>query len=122
MPSTPRRLVVIGDSLFAEIALEYFTHDSEYDVVGFAVEKAYRKQDTFHGLPVHGFETLEEHVEGGEHSVFAPLVNDISIGRDNWIGPQVTVMKSTKDNQFWLPPRSTLRETTPRAAFGVDDA
>ena len=226
MSSTPRRLIIVGDSLFAEIALEYFTHDSDYEVVGFSVETAYRNQETFHGLPVHPFETLEEHVEVGEHSVFAALtynqlnrlrqrlageakakgfalasyvssrafvwrnvtlgehnfifedntiqpyvtlgddnilwsgnhvghhstlgnhlfiashvvisgnvtvgdnsflgvnatiVNDIKIGADNWIGPQVTVMKSTKDNQFWLPARSALRETTPRAAFGVDE-
>ena len=73
MSSTPRRLIIVGDSLFAEIALEYFTHDSDYDVVGFSVETAYRKQETFHDLPVHPFETLEEHVEVGEHSVFAAL-------------------------------------------------
>jgi sugar O-acyltransferase (sialic acid O-acetyltransferase NeuD family) len=225
MPSSAQRLIVVGDSLFAEIALEYFTHDSDYDVVGFAVEQAYRKRETFHDLPVHPFETLEEHVAVGEHSVFAALtygrlnrvrerlageakrkgfalasyvssrafvwrnvtlgehnfifedntiqpfvtlgsdnvlwsgnhighhstlgshlfiashvvisgnvtvgdhsfigvnatiVNDISVGRDNWIGPAVTVMKSTGDNQFWLPPRSTLREKTPREAFGVE--
>ena len=226
MPATPRRLVIVGDSLFAEIALEYFTHDSDYEVVGFSVEEAYRERETFHGLPVHPFEALEEHVEVGEHSVFAALtyaklnrvrqrlageakakgfalasyvssrafvwrnvelgehnfifedntiqpfvrlgdnnvlwsgnhighhstlgnhlfisshvvisggvtvkdnsfigvnstvVNEVSIGRDNWIGPAVTVMKSTEDNQFWLPPRSVLRETTPRDAFGVQE-
>lgn len=27
------KLVIVGDSLFAEIAHEYFEHDSEYDVV-----------------------------------------------------------------------------------------
>lgn len=73
MPSSPKRLVVVGDSLFAEIALEYFTHDSDYDVVGFAVEQAYRKRATFHDLPVYPLETLEEHLAVGEHSVFAAL-------------------------------------------------
>ena len=28
------KLVIIGDSAFAEVAYEYFTHDSEYEVVG----------------------------------------------------------------------------------------
>jgi hypothetical protein len=31
------KLVVLGDGAFAEIAYEYFTHDSEYEVVAFAV-------------------------------------------------------------------------------------
>ena len=27
------KLIIVGDSAFAEIAYEYFTHDSEYEVV-----------------------------------------------------------------------------------------
>jgi ssRNA-specific RNase YbeY (16S rRNA maturation enzyme) len=37
----PRRLVIVGDSEFAEIAYEYFTYDSPYEVVAFSVEKEY---------------------------------------------------------------------------------
>lgn len=33
------KLVLIGDSAFAEVAYEYFTHDSPYEVVAFAVER-----------------------------------------------------------------------------------
>ena len=33
------KLVIVGDSAFAEVAYEYFSWDSDYEVVGFSVEK-----------------------------------------------------------------------------------
>lgn len=36
-----KKLVIVGSGEFAEIAYEYFTYDSEYEVVGFAVEKEF---------------------------------------------------------------------------------
>jgi sugar O-acyltransferase (sialic acid O-acetyltransferase NeuD family) len=68
------KLVLVGDSLFAEIACEYFTHDSPYEVVGFAVEREYRKRDELLGLPVVDFESLQERYSPGEHSVYVALV------------------------------------------------
>jgi sugar O-acyltransferase (sialic acid O-acetyltransferase NeuD family) len=67
-------LIIIGDSAFAQIAYEYFTHDSEYQVVAFAVEQAYLKKDCLFGLPVIAFESLEEHYLPQEHYFFAALV------------------------------------------------
>jgi sugar O-acyltransferase (sialic acid O-acetyltransferase NeuD family) len=52
--------------------------------------------------------------------VNSTIVNDIEIGRDNWIGPACTIMRSTQENQFWLPARSKLREVTPREYFEVE--
>jgi sugar O-acyltransferase (sialic acid O-acetyltransferase NeuD family) len=69
-----QKLVIVGDSLFAEIAHEYFTHDSPYEVVAFAVEDAYRNRDTFRGLPVVSFETLQETHDPAEHDVYCALV------------------------------------------------
>ena len=68
------KLVLVGDSLFAEIAYEYFTHDSPYDVVAFAVERDYRKRDELFGLPVVDFESLAERYPPGDHSVHVALV------------------------------------------------
>ena len=63
------KLVIVGDSLLAQIAYEYFTHDSPYDVAAFAVEAAYRKRDELFRLPVVDFETLADSYPPGEHSV-----------------------------------------------------
>jgi sugar O-acyltransferase (sialic acid O-acetyltransferase NeuD family) len=71
--SAPNKLVIVGDSLFAEIAHEYFEHDSEYDVVAFAVEEAYRTRDEFRGLPVLPFESLEDELDPAAHSVYAAI-------------------------------------------------
>lgn len=70
----PKKLILLGDGLFAEIAHEYFTHDSDYEVVAFAVEREYLKKDRFQDLPVVPFEELEQHYAPAEHSVYAALV------------------------------------------------
>jgi sugar O-acyltransferase (sialic acid O-acetyltransferase NeuD family) len=68
------KLIILGDSLFAEVAYEYFTHDSPYEVVAFAVEGEYRKRDELLGLPVVDFETLADGHDPAEHDVYAALV------------------------------------------------
>ncbi len=69
-----RKLIIIGDSAFAEIAYEYFTHDSPYEVVAFSVEQAYLKRDRLFGLPIIPFEDLENYYTTAEHSFYAALV------------------------------------------------
>ncbi|MDR6383867.1 acetyltransferase [Paraburkholderia caribensis] len=67
------KLVILGDSAFAEIACEYFTHDSPYEVVGFSVEQAFLKRDELFGLPVVPFESIDTHFPPGEHFFFAAI-------------------------------------------------
>lgn len=70
----PRKLIIVGDSLFAEIAHEYFEHDSDYDVVAFSVEREYMTRTEFRGLPVIPFEQLQDELDPAGHSVYAALV------------------------------------------------
>src|SRR5262245_3918546 len=69
-----RKLILIGDGAFAEIAYEYFTHDSPYEVVAFAVERAFLKRDSLFGLPVVAFEDLPSLFAPADHSFYAALV------------------------------------------------
>ena len=69
-----RKLIIVGDSAFAEIAYEYFTHDSDYDVVAFSVEREFRTRDELFGLPVVPFEDLHTTHAPGEHSVYVATV------------------------------------------------
>ena len=69
-----QKLVIIGDSAFAEIAYEYFTHDSEYEVAAFAVEREFIKKESLFGLPVVPFETVETHFPPATHRFYAALV------------------------------------------------
>jgi len=69
-----KKLVLVGDSAFAEIAYEYFTHDSEYEVVAFAVEREYRRRERLFEVPVVPFEELPESFAPAEHEFYAALV------------------------------------------------
>lgn len=67
-------IVIIGDSAFAEVAYECFTHDSEFEVKGFAVEAAFLKSETKFGLPVVPVEKLEDHFDPERVHFYAALV------------------------------------------------
>lgn len=69
-----KKLFIVGDGAFAEIAFEYFTYDSEYEVLGFAVERAYIKRTELFGLPVMPLEDIEQHFVPGETEFYAALV------------------------------------------------
>jgi sugar O-acyltransferase (sialic acid O-acetyltransferase NeuD family) len=66
-----RKLIILGDSAIAEIAYEYFTHDSPYEVVAFSVDQEYLKRDSLFGLPVVPFEQLQDHFAPSEYSFYA---------------------------------------------------
>lgn len=55
----PGRLVLVGAGEFAQIACEYFSHDSDYEVVAFTVERSYLAQPVLAGRPVVAWEELE---------------------------------------------------------------
>ncbi|MBI3607905.1 MAG: acetyltransferase [Nitrospirae bacterium] len=69
-----KKLIIVGDTAFAEVAFEYFTHDSPYTVVAFSVERDYLKKTELLGLPVVPFETLEQRFAPSEHAFFVASV------------------------------------------------
>lgn len=69
-----KKLIIFGYTEFAEIAYEYFTHDSGYEVAGFCVHKDYITKDNLFNLPIVPFEEVEDYFEPSEHSFFAASV------------------------------------------------
>jgi sugar O-acyltransferase (sialic acid O-acetyltransferase NeuD family) len=69
-----RKLVIVGDSAFAEVASEYFAHDSRYEVAAFAVERSYLKQDRLLGYPVVAFDELSARFPPDAHDVYVAIV------------------------------------------------
>ena len=69
-----RKLVLFGDSAFAEIAFEYFTHDSAYEVVAFTVNKEYLKKDRLFDLPVVPFEEIDSLFPPSQHAMHIALI------------------------------------------------
>src|SRR5688572_11263306 len=68
-----KKLVIFGTGETADIAYEYFTHDSEYEVIGFTVEGNYLKEEQLYDLPVVAFEKLEEKWDPAEVEVFVAI-------------------------------------------------
>ncbi|PPV00335.1 sugar O-acyltransferase [Xanthomonas populi] len=71
--STHKPLVIIGDGEFAQVACEYFQHDSDYSVVAFSVERDFLLQPTLAELPVVAFEELEQRYPPEQYEVFVAI-------------------------------------------------
>ncbi|RAN82945.1 sugar O-acyltransferase [Bacillus sp. SRB_336] len=69
----PRPLVLVGAGEFAQIACEYFEHDSERDVLAFSVERDYLTQPTLAGRPVVAWETLESTYPPADVDLFVAI-------------------------------------------------
>jgi sugar O-acyltransferase (sialic acid O-acetyltransferase NeuD family) len=67
------KVVIFGNSENAEIAYFHLKHDSAHEIVGFTVDEAYLQAETFHGLPVVPYETLEKTYSPDEYHLFMPI-------------------------------------------------
>src|SRR3990167_2972129 len=67
------KLIIVGAGELACIAYEYFTHDSPYEVSGFAVEKEYITEQIIYGKPVIPFEEIDTHFPPSEYQVFVAI-------------------------------------------------
>ena len=68
-----KKLVIVGAGEFALIAYEYFTYDSDYEVVGFAVEQVFLTSPTLMDLPVVAVETIETHFPPTNHAAYVAI-------------------------------------------------
>lgn len=66
-------LVIFGSGDIAELAHYYFSTDSDYEVVAFAVDASYIKASRFCDLPVIAFEDVTHHYPPESHSFFVAL-------------------------------------------------
>lgn len=67
------KLIIIGDGEFAQIAYEYFTYDSQYEVVAFSAEKNFIQHSELNGLPVIPFENLEKIFDINKYKVYTAI-------------------------------------------------
>lgn len=67
------KLVIVGSGELAEIAHDYFTNDSPYEVAAFSAEHDFLKKKKLFGLPVVPFEGVERLYPPQEHRVFVAV-------------------------------------------------
>ncbi|TAL71961.1 MAG: acetyltransferase [Bacteroidetes bacterium] len=64
------KVILFGCGRGADVAYRYLKRDSEHEIYGFAVDEAFRKSDTFHGLPLVPFENVENYFPPSEYKMF----------------------------------------------------
>jgi sugar O-acyltransferase (sialic acid O-acetyltransferase NeuD family) len=67
------KLVIFGMGDIAQIAHHYFSTDSKYEVVGFAVDASHLKADVFCNLPVIAFEEITNVYSPEDYDFFVAL-------------------------------------------------
>lgn len=65
-----KKLILYGVGETADIAYEYFTYDSDYEVVAFTADKDYITTESINGLPVVPFDSIETAFSPKDHSMF----------------------------------------------------
>jgi len=73
MAANKDKLIIIGNGETGEIAYEYFTQDTNFEVVAFSAEKKYMKNKTLFGLPVVPLEELEKTFNPDDYWVFVAV-------------------------------------------------
>ena len=68
-----KKLIIFGAGVLGHLAYEWFTRDSDYDVVAFTAEKQYLSQDTFCGLKVVDFSDIEKIYPPTEYDMYIAL-------------------------------------------------
>jgi sugar O-acyltransferase (sialic acid O-acetyltransferase NeuD family) len=68
-----KKLIIFGIGEQAEMAYYYFKNDSNYEIVGFTVDKNYIKQDSLFDLPIIEFETIEKNYSNDTYELFIAI-------------------------------------------------
>ena len=66
-------LVIFGTGEISELAHYYFTHDSNYEVVGFAVDEEFKDREQHCGLPVVSDVELTDRFPPETHKAFVAI-------------------------------------------------
>lgn len=68
-----KKLLIIGSSSNSKLARFYFDRDTEYEVIAYAIQRDYIKDDTFDGLPVLALEEIHKSHPASKFSAFVAV-------------------------------------------------
>ena len=114
-----KKIIIIGLSNNAKLAAFYFQRDTEFEVVGFAVDKEYKNVNNFYTHPVYELEHLVEKFPSKEYYAFVAVgYSDMNKTREklyfrlkklgynlpNYISPRCSFLTDEEigDNNFIL--------------------
>jgi sugar O-acyltransferase (sialic acid O-acetyltransferase NeuD family) len=67
------KVVIFGNTGWAEAVNFYLQHDSEHEIVGFTVDEDHIKAESFCNLPVVPYQTLEKYYSPQEYKLLIPI-------------------------------------------------
>lgn len=70
---TMKKVILFGNSVYAESIYYCLKYDSSFEVAGFTVDREYINEDTLFGLPVIPFESVESTFPPGEFEMLLAL-------------------------------------------------
>ena len=121
------KLIIVGLSTNARHAYEFVKYYDLYEIVGFAVNKEYKTENTFKGLPVYTLETLDKHVKKSEVKLFIALLwNRLNADRrylfetlsaEGWkfanlISPKASIRGAIKGVNVWIHDNVVIQNDT----------
>ena len=68
-----KKLIIVGQGETADIAYEYFTYDSDYEVVAFSVNREFISNSVHENLPVVAFEEIDRIYPPDSHEVYVAI-------------------------------------------------
>lgn len=78
-----KKLLIFGADDFAEVAKYLFDHDSDYQTAAFVADQQYIRSETFNGLPLVGFEQVEQIYPPEEYDMFLAIgYSKVNLGRE----------------------------------------
>lgn len=68
-----KKLIIFGTTELGVLAHFYFSNDSNYEVIAFTLDEKYITQNSFMGLPVLPFETIEKTYDPSTYEMFIAI-------------------------------------------------
>jgi sugar O-acyltransferase (sialic acid O-acetyltransferase NeuD family) len=92
-----KKIIIIGTSNNAKLAAFYFERDTEYSVIGFAVNKQFKNTDLYCSLPVFEIESLVNQYHPSNFYAF------VAVGYNNMNKIREKLYNQMKDLGYILP-------------------
>jgi len=92
-----KSLIIVGAGSQAKLAHHYFLTDSDYDVIGFSVNREFINSDIFNGIQLIALEDLEDKYPPSEVDLF------VAVGYSGMNQVRASLYKKCKEMGYFLP-------------------
>ena len=67
-----KKIIIFGVGNVSEVAYYFLKNDTDHNIIGFTVEKKFKKENSKFGLPIIEFENIENYYSTKNYELFAP--------------------------------------------------